>query len=60
LPVELGKRLEDEFEENEDDTCEVDCVPNAARHLEVTHALVTASSAAGHCSALLLSGCSDA
>jgi hypothetical protein len=23
LPVELGKRLEDEFEENEDDTCEV-------------------------------------
>ena len=23
MPVELGKRLEDEFEENEDDTCDV-------------------------------------
>ena len=40
-----------------DEDCAVDCVPNAARHMEVTHALVTASSYAGHCSALLLSAC---
>jgi 3-oxoacyl-[acyl-carrier-protein] synthase II len=40
-----------------DEECEVDCVPNAARRMEVTHALVTASSYAGHCSALVLSAC---
>src|SRR5262249_46870135 len=38
-----------------DDECDVDCVPNAARRMKVTHALVTASSYAGHCSALVLS-----
>jgi ribonuclease E len=38
-----------------DEECDVDCVPNTARRMEVTHALVTASSYAGHCSALLLS-----
>jgi len=41
-----------------DEECAVDCVPNAPRHMEVTRALVTASSYAGHCSALLLSACS--
>jgi 3-oxoacyl-[acyl-carrier-protein] synthase II len=41
-----------------DEDCAVDCVPNAARHMEVAHALVTASSYAGHCSALVLSACS--
>ena len=41
-----------------DDECAVDCVPNAARRVEVTHALVTAASYAGHCSALVLSACS--
>jgi 3-oxoacyl-[acyl-carrier-protein] synthase II len=40
-----------------DEECAVDCVPNAARRMEVTRALVTASSYAGHCSALLLSAC---
>jgi 3-oxoacyl-[acyl-carrier-protein] synthase II len=44
----------------EDDECGVDCVPNAARRMEVKETLVTASSAAGHCSALLLSGGHDA
>jgi len=38
-----------------DEECDVDCVPNAARRMKVTHALVTASSSAGHCSALVLS-----
>jgi 3-oxoacyl-[acyl-carrier-protein] synthase II len=38
-----------------DEECDVDCVPNTARRMEVTHALVTASSYAGHCSAVLLS-----
>jgi len=38
-----------------DEECDVDCVPNAARRMKVTHALVTASSYAGHCSALVLS-----
>jgi 3-oxoacyl-[acyl-carrier-protein] synthase II len=41
-----------------DEECPVDCVPNAARRMEVTHALVTASSYAGHSSALVLSACS--
>jgi 3-oxoacyl-[acyl-carrier-protein] synthase II len=41
-----------------DEECDVDCVPNAARRMAVTHALVTASSYAGHCSALLLSAAS--
>jgi 3-oxoacyl-[acyl-carrier-protein] synthase II len=41
-----------------DDECGVDCVPNAARRVEVSHTLVTASSYAGHCSALVLSACS--
>src|SRR5262249_18409854 len=44
----------------EDDACNVDCVPNAARRLDVTHALVTASSSAGQCSALLFSRSPDA
>jgi 3-oxoacyl-[acyl-carrier-protein] synthase II len=43
-----------------DEECGVDCVPNAARRMEVKEALVTASSYAGHCSALLLSTCPDA
>src|SRR5262245_24223072 len=43
-----------------DDECGVDCVPNAARRMEVREALVTASSYAGHCSALLLSAGPDA
>jgi 3-oxoacyl-[acyl-carrier-protein] synthase II len=43
-----------------DDECGVDCVPNAARRMEVKEALVTASSSAGHCSAVLLSACPDA
>jgi 3-oxoacyl-[acyl-carrier-protein] synthase II len=38
-----------------DDECDVDCVPNESRRMELTEALVTASSYAGHCSALLLS-----
>ncbi len=38
-----------------DDDCAIDCVPNTARRMEVRHALVTASSAAGHSSALMLS-----
>jgi 3-oxoacyl-[acyl-carrier-protein] synthase II len=42
-----------------DDDCDVDCVPNTARRMEVRHALVTASSYAGHCAALLLSTCTD-
>jgi 3-oxoacyl-[acyl-carrier-protein] synthase II len=41
-----------------DEECDVDCVPNAARHMEVTDALVTAFSCAGQCSALVLSACS--
>ena len=43
-----------------DDECGVDCVPNAARRMEVRETLVTASSYAGHCSALLLSAGPDA
>jgi len=42
-----------------DGDCDVDCVPNAARRMEVQKALVTASSSAGHCAALLLSACTD-
>ena len=38
-----------------DDDCAIDCVPNTARRMEVSHALVTASSSAGHVSALVLS-----
>src|SRR5215470_16648982 len=41
-----------------DEECDVDCVPNVARHMDVTDALVTASSSAGHCSAVVLSACS--
>jgi 3-oxoacyl-[acyl-carrier-protein] synthase II len=40
-----------------DEACAVDCVPNVARRMEVTRALVTASSYAGHCAALVLSAC---
>ncbi len=40
-----------------DEACAVDCVPNVARRMEVTRALVTASSYSGHCAALLLSAC---
>jgi 3-oxoacyl-[acyl-carrier-protein] synthase II len=43
-----------------DDECGVDCVPNGARRMEVRETLVTASSYAGHCSALLLSVGPDA
>src|SRR5262249_21826305 len=38
-----------------DEECDVDCVPNAARRMKVTHAIVTASSYAGHCWGLVLS-----
>ncbi len=48
LPPTINHRVADE-------ACDVDCVPNTARRMEVTHALVTASSYAGHCSAILLS-----
>jgi 3-oxoacyl-[acyl-carrier-protein] synthase II len=42
-----------------DDDCAVDCVPNTARHMEVRHALLTASSRAGQSAAVLLSACGD-
>lgn len=43
-----------------DADCPIDCVPETARRMAVRHALVTAASPVGHCSALLLSGCPDA
>jgi 3-oxoacyl-[acyl-carrier-protein] synthase II len=48
VPATINHRVADE-------ECDVDCVPNTARRMKVTHALVTASSYAGHCSALVLS-----
>jgi len=42
-----------------DGDCEIDCVPNTARRMEVQQALVTASSYTGHCAAVLLSACTD-